>query len=182
MSDEKKSNEETQEGTVDTDELMVPLENPETDPVERARYFIEQVLGLAGFDIDDVTGEGDGNIEIDIDGPEARNLVRQPNGVDSPVVLDALAQLGRLVAFPGSTSSRPVVVDADDYRSRRHEQLGDLADYVGEKVEAEGNDINIYGMNSVDRRAVHRHLGERSDVKTQSKGYGVFRRLTVRES
>lgn len=162
-------------------ELQDALGDPTASPLDRARFFIAQAMAYAGFEVEVAVREDDGNILIDITGPDARAIVTQPNGVDSPVVLDALAALTRRVAFPGDTDSRPVIVDADNYRSRRTEQLGELAEYLVEKVTEDKLALSIYGMNSVDRRAVHRHMGEQKGAATQSTGNGLFRRLTVRE-
>lgn len=162
--------------------LEQALGDPTASPLERVRFFVEKTLAHAGFGNTTVTlREDDGNILVDIAGPDARAIVTQPNGVDSPVVLDALAALARRIAFPAESEPRPVVVDADNYRSRRTEQLGELADYLVDKVTQDGLAISIYGMNSVDRRAVHRAMGEGRGAVTQSAGVGIFRRLTVRQ-
>jgi spoIIIJ-associated protein len=84
----------------------------------------------------------------------------------------------RVVHKPGDPR-RHVSVDAEGYRARHEDQLGQMARKLGERVKAEGKVITFDPMSPRDRRIVHMALKEFPGVRTESNGEGPDRRVQI---
>ncbi len=151
------------------------------DATEAARAFLTHVLGLAGFEVAVEAEVEEDTILLDVSGPHAEELVTPPNRRSNPEVIDALSHLTQRAAFRGVRDTKTVLVDAAGFRTRRVELMARVADTISEKI-SKGIKMDVYGMNSVDRKVVHRHLSARDEISTNSVGNGIFRRLTIRNS
>ena len=72
-----------------------------------------------------------------------------------------------------------VVVDTEDYRSKRESSLVELAQELADKVKKSGRPLTTGPMNAQDRRVIHLALKETSDIRTKSKGEGNLRRVVI---
>lgn len=72
-----------------------------------------------------------------------------------------------------------VLVDVEGYLDTRKENLERLASRLAEKAARVGKPMTIGQMNAHDRRIVHLHLKENTDVRTQSIGEGYYRKLMI---
>lgn len=72
-----------------------------------------------------------------------------------------------------------VLVDVEGYLDTRRENLERLAGRLAEKAARVGKPMTIGQMNAHDRRIVHLHLKENTDVRTQSIGEGYYRKLMI---
>jgi spoIIIJ-associated protein len=72
-----------------------------------------------------------------------------------------------------------VVVDTEDYRSKRESSLVELAQELADKVKKAGRPLTTGPMNAQDRRVIHLALKEDPDIRTKSKGEGNLRRVVI---
>jgi spoIIIJ-associated protein len=76
---------------------------------------------------------------------------------------------------------RPVriVLDINDYRKRKAENLRRMAIRVGEKAKERGYSLTIGPFNAHDRRLIHIALKEDPSVRTESLGEGKLKKITI---
>jgi spoIIIJ-associated protein len=72
-----------------------------------------------------------------------------------------------------------VVVDTENYRSKREVSLTELAQQLGEKVKKSHRSLTTGPMNAQDRRIIHLSLKDDLEVRTKSKGEGNLRRVVI---
>lgn len=152
--------------------------NYDTDVVEQATDFLNQLFPLMGFDATATAQIHDKTVIFNVQGADAALLIRDSNGAIVPNLLSSLAWILKRARFAVATAFT-FVVDADGYRATRTELLESMAKDLSQKARM-GLEIDCYGMNAVDRRAVHYQLSNTPDVSTQSEGQSIFRRLKVR--
>lgn len=73
-----------------------------------------------------------------------------------------------------------ILVDVNGYRARRDRGLVGLAEETARKAQRTGQAVVLEPMNAIDRRAVHTALSGHKEVRTESLGEGVSRRVVVR--
>ncbi|HXV57487.1 MAG TPA: R3H domain-containing nucleic acid-binding protein, partial [Gaiellaceae bacterium] len=74
---------------------------------------------------------------------------------------------------------KELVVDAAGYRDRRRSSLEELADRAASDALQGGRAIALEPMTAVERKIVHVHLAERTDVETSSEGTEPNRHVVV---
>ncbi|HEV2773150.1 MAG TPA: R3H domain-containing nucleic acid-binding protein [Thermoleophilaceae bacterium] len=137
--------------------------------VERTREALE-VGGRARVS---ETGE---EIEILVEGEDDSALLIGKHGA----TIDALQHIAARVAFRGREGERKrVVIDAAGYRDRRQATLERAAERAADEALSFGRAVELEPMSSFERRLVHNHLADRSDVDTHSEGDEPDRRLVV---
>ncbi len=72
-----------------------------------------------------------------------------------------------------------VFIDIESYRARHQEALTQLAIKSGEKVKKTGKPVTLNPMNPHDRRIIHLALQGDKDVKTMSRGEGLYKKVVV---
>ncbi|MDQ1336458.1 MAG: spoIIIJ-associated protein [Thermodesulfobacteriota bacterium] len=72
-----------------------------------------------------------------------------------------------------------LIVDTENYRSKREMSLTELAQQLSEKVKKSHRSLTTGPMNAQDRRVVHLALKEDLEVRTKSKGEGNLRRVVI---
>ncbi len=93
--------------------------------------------------------------------------------------LDAIQYIVQKIVHKQQNARMRILVDVEGYRNRREESLTKLALHLGNKVKRSGKPATISPMNAYDRRIVHIALQGESEVRTQSKGTGSFRKLII---
>lgn len=72
-----------------------------------------------------------------------------------------------------------VIVDTENYRSKRESSLTELAQQLCDKVKKSRRSLTTGPMNAQDRRIIHLALKEDLEVRTKSKGEGNLRRVVI---
>jgi spoIIIJ-associated protein len=93
--------------------------------------------------------------------------------------LQALQYLVSKILQKETGENLSVVVDTEDYRSKREESLTELAHQLCDKVKRSRRPLTTGPMNAQDRRIIHLALKEDQDVRTKSKGEGSLRRVVI---
>jgi spoIIIJ-associated protein len=93
--------------------------------------------------------------------------------------LDALQLLVNVHAGRRHGNLR-VIVDAEDYRTRREEKLVRMADQTAKQVRKTRSSRLLEPMNPFERRLIHTALNDLKDIETKSEGDGLFKQVRVR--
>lgn len=72
-----------------------------------------------------------------------------------------------------------LVIDAEDYRTRREESLEAKAQKLAKKARKENRPVGVEPMNALDRRIVHMALKGEPGIETKSIGEGSSRRVLI---
>ena len=94
--------------------------------------------------------------------------------------INALQLLFTLMINNESIAYRPLHLDINGYRERRHKSLFEMADSAAVNATESGREILLPPLPSYERRAIHLHLESNDKVKTYSEGEGDQRRLVIR--
>ena len=143
--------------------------------VDIAKEFVENILKNSNIEADlSVTQEGN-VIKVDIKGEEASVLIgRRGETLDSIQLLTGLA-LNKI----NKNSSMRVVVDIENYRSKREESLIRYAQKVAREVIKTKKTKKLEYMNPYERRIIHSALQNNKSVSTYSEGTDPYRRLVI---
>jgi spoIIIJ-associated protein len=142
--------------------------------ISQATSFVKDLLEAAKLDL-----------EFRCDTEEEGMIVRL-YGQDAGMVLSNGARLlyainhilNRAFYEPG-TEAFNLLVDCNDYRSARAEELESLARKAAEGVNDSGELYLFEPMPASERRVVHLALAEAPGVMTESEGSGLERRVVV---
>ncbi len=93
--------------------------------------------------------------------------------------LDSLQYLTNLVANKGMANRCYIIVDVENYRSRREETLVQLAKRLGDKVRRTKKRVVLEPMNAYERKIIHLTLQDMPKVKTDSEGEGSYRHVVI---
>lgn len=140
-----------------------------------AKSFVKNILKNSNIDADlSVTQEGN-LIKVDIRGQEAASLIgRRGETLDSIQLLTGLA-LNKI----NKNSNMRVLIDIEDYRSKREESLIRYAHKVAREVAKTKITKKLDYMNPYERRIIHSALQNDKYVSTYSEGTDPYRRLVI---
>jgi spoIIIJ-associated protein len=147
---------------------------PDT-PAERVRDVLETVSAALGLNAD-VRVEDDGEtIRGSLDGDDLGLFIGRHGQT-----IDAVQHLAYKVANRESgRNGVRVVIDAAGYRARREHVLHRQADQAAADAVRSGRPVALDAMSATERKVVHEHLKDRSDVETYSEGTEPDRHLVV---
>ena len=145
----------------------------------RALGFVRTLVTKMQMDADVIVAPDDGEgsedeIRLEIEGPDAARIIGKKGNV-----LDAIQYLTTRVVHRPGDPRRHVSVDAEGYRARHEDQLGQMAKRLAERVAQEGKVITFDPMSPRDRRIVHMALREATGVRTESLGDEPDRRVQI---
>jgi spoIIIJ-associated protein len=147
----------------------------DTDLLPQAQDLLERILELMGekakvlgrFDEED-------RLSLGIDAEDPGLLIGKQGQT-----LEALQYLlTKMIAKKARRKVR-VFIDIESYRARHQEALTQLAIKSGEKAKKSGKPITLNPMNPHDRRIVHLALQGDKEVKTMSRGEGLYKKVVV---
>ena len=143
--------------------------------IDIAKAFVENILKNSKIDADlNVTQDGN-LIKVDIKGKDASALIgRRGETLDSIQLLTGLA-LNKI----NKNSNMRVLVDIEDYRSKREESLIRYAHKVAREVAKTKRNKKLDYMNPYERRIIHSALQNNKSVSTYSEGTDPYRRLVI---
>jgi spoIIIJ-associated protein len=147
----------------------------DADLLPQAQDLLERILELMGekakvigrFDEED-------RLSLGIDAEDPGLLIGKQGQT-----LEALQYLlTKMIAKKARRKVR-VFIDIESYRARHQEALTQLALKSGEKAKKSGKPITLNPMNPHDRRIVHLALQGDKEVKTMSRGEGLYKKVVV---
>ena len=93
--------------------------------------------------------------------------------------LDALQLLANVYAGHLGREDVRVILDTENYRVRREENLVHLAYTTADKVRTKRSSILLEPMNPFERRLIHTTLNDFTDIETKSEGEGLYKQVRV---
>ena len=93
--------------------------------------------------------------------------------------LDAIQYLTNLVAHKDVSGHCHIVVDVENYRSRREETLVNLAKRLASKVKRNRQKVSLEPMNAFERKIIHLALQNEKNIKTDSEGQEPYRHIVI---
>lgn len=140
-----------------------------------ANEFLTKVLAAMDAKAEIKIEEVDEVVKITLTGPDMGILIGYRGET-----LDSLQYLVSLVINKGKDEKyRRVILDTENYRSRREETLKRLALKVASKVKSSGKYLKLEPMNPYERRIIHASLQDDPNIDTYSEGEEPFRRVVV---
>lgn len=154
--------------------VVLKGEEPEEALVSQAQEILEQLLEKMQESAR-VTAEQEGErINLRIETEDAGLLIGKQGQT-----LDALQYLVTKILSKKSYKKARVTIDVEEYRARHNEALAHLALKYGEKVKRSGKSITLNPMNPYDRRIIHLALQGDKDLKTMSRGEGLYKKVVI---
>ena len=145
------------------------------DYVEEAYNFIRSVLDSMGILAEIKIKEDNDVININLTGPKM-GLVIGYRGE----TLDSLQYLISLVVNKHhDVPYKKVILDTENYRSKREETLKHVALKLANKVKKNKKAFKLEPMNPYERRIIHAALQENDTIITYSEGDEPFRRVVI---
>lgn len=93
--------------------------------------------------------------------------------------LDALQYLTNLTTNQGQTERHFIMLDIENYRSKREDTLRKLALRLAKKVRLEKEKIVLEPMNGYERKIIHLALQHEMNVRTDSEGQEPYRHVVI---
>lgn len=151
----------------------VPEQGPEAEGARAVREWCETALALAKLSMVVRTEENDTQIVVRLYGSDARLLIdRHGELLDAVQVLANKALVGRSV-------EKDIELDCEDFKGKRSEDLEQRAREVADRVRRGGREELLPAMTPIERRIVHIALRDDSDVTTESRGDGFYKRVAI---
>jgi spoIIIJ-associated protein len=159
----------------DTDEEIHEVERPSREDVEITVDVLQHILRYM-------------NIHATVQVRSTNPLTLNIRGINENLGLligrrgETLAALQLLVSLIVSHRTKHrmrIIVDAENYRERREENLRSLAQRVAQQVRSYRRSIALEAMPPNERRIVHIALADSNDISTESIGEGDERRVVI---
>ena len=147
---------------------------PEEDLLPRAREILEQVLLKMREPATVSATQEEDRISLLIATDDAGLLIGKQGQT-----LDALQYLVTKMLAKQTKKKVRIAIDVEAYRARHNEALTLLAQKYGEKVKRSGKSVTLNPMNPYDRRIVHMALQDDKDLKTISRGEGLYKKVII---
>lgn len=151
----------------------------ETGP--RIDEFLDNILELAGFDVDYDIESGEGQFEL-----EEPDIVVKFSGPDVDYLLEnkaevllSLEQLTLEFLRASSDEHSHLCFDANDHRALRMQELRLSALAAADRVRKSRVPFHFSPMNSRERRIIHLALNGQADVRSESVGMAPNRQVVV---
>lgn len=145
------------------------------DYIFEAKTFLRDVLNSMGIKAEIRIKEENDAVKVSLTGPDMGILIGYRGET-----LDSLQYLVSLVVNKGhETTYKRVVLDTENYRSKREETLKRLAQKVAGTVRRTGKLIRLEPMNPYERRIIHSALQDDRSIQTYSEGDEPYRRVVV---
>lgn len=160
----------TEEDDEDEQENVLPAEGQEEELI----LFLETLMSKMGFPGSvTVIGREPRKTIVRIDSDHSGILIgRKGKNLDAIQVL--VNVFAGKIGFPNR-----VVVDTENYRSRREENLVRMARKTADQVRRSRESRLLEPMNPFERRIIHTTLNGIDDIETKSEGEGLFKQVRI---
>jgi spoIIIJ-associated protein len=137
--------------------------------------FARGLLDRMGFPAEvTVNFREEGRLGLDIESDGSGILIGKQGKT-----LEALQFIVNLAAGRLGTEMTRIVLDTQDYRSRRERSLIRMANQVADQVRRSRESQLLEPLNPFERRLIHTSLARYGDIETVSEGDGLYKRIRV---
>lgn len=148
---------------------------PLLEPAEYLRRFVGDIVERVGLKAEIEVEEDEERVSVSLSGQRVGVLIGRRGKTlnDLQYLLNTIMrrQFGRL--------EKMIIVDAENYRSRRENTLTRLARSIARRVDAEGSEQALEPMTPQERRIIHLALKDHAGVTTYSKGEEPHRKVVI---
>ena len=146
----------------------------EEDLLPLAQELLQQLLEKMQESTKVTADQEDDRITLRIETEDAGLLIGKQGQT-----LDALQYLVTKMLAKKSRRKVRIAIDVEAYRARHNEALSHMARKYGDKVKRTGRAVILNPMNPYDRRIVHLALQGDKDLKTMSRGEGLYKKVVI---
>jgi len=177
---EKSAEEDTSEKTIEEKPVKrkstAAIRPDDLEDVSRheALDFLRKTCEKMGLTLEITAKKNEECIYFDIEGKDAGTIIGKRGQT-----LDAMQYLTSLVVNKEKEKYIRVVLDAENYRSKREKTLEQLADRLARKVVKTRRSVRLEPMNPYERMVIHATLQNDPKVKTRSEGEEPYRRVII---
>ena len=145
-------------------------------PVEDhiALEFLKEVTEQMGLVVEVSAKANEDSVLLNIQGKDSGTIIGKRGQT-----LDAIQYLTSLVVNKDQDNYVRVVVDAENYRSKREKTLEKLANRLADKVVKTKRNVRLEPMNPYERKVIHATLQNNPRVTTRSEGQDPYRRVII---
>ena len=146
------------------------------DPVEGhpVESFLKDIAEKMGIDLSFSVREGEDLVFVEITGKDTGTIIGKRGAT-----LDAVQCLASYVVNKDKGKYIRVILDAENYRSKRENTLVNLANRLAGKVERTKRSVTLEPMNPYERKVIHCTLQNHPRVKTRSEGKDPYRKVII---
>lgn len=165
----------------ETESVSGSVKSAVADPVPQGEFeeklvtFVKEIISKMGYEA-----------EVEVMFREERKIGLKMKSESSSILigrkgknLDALQLLANVYAGHLGHEEIRVILDTENYRVRREENLVHLAYNTADKVRSTKHSILLEPMNPFERRLIHTTLNDFSDIETKSEGEGLYKQVRV---
>lgn len=140
------------------------------------RGVLTNLLGHMGYSVTvkDYRNVEEGKLMVDLESEFAGYIIGKHGRT-----LEALQFMTNLIVEKITGEQPKILLDIENYRERRAQHLMEIARKTGEYVLRTGKSRLLDPLNPYERRLVHMALQDNENVKTESEGNGVYKRVRV---
>jgi len=133
--------------------------------IEIIKDFIDGIIEKLNLQCEANVEETEDSYKVDLVGPDAHILIGYRGDV-----LDSIQYLTLLLINKNGESNKRLVIDGENYRSKREVTLSKLAKSLAYQVSKSGRPKQLEPMNPFERRIIHSALANDKYVTTESEG------------
>ncbi len=131
---------------------------------DTAQRILDQMLSMIGYDYKIESSIKDGEIYLHVQSPEAGRLI----GRRAQMIQSIQLLVNRILQRELDDKAPRCVVDVENYRQRRSDELEQKALQIASEAKESGRPVKMQPMNAFDRRTIHRVLSADEGVETES--------------
>ena len=141
------------------------------------KNLVEELISKMNLELDVTVEEQEELFLVDVTGKDAALLIgKRGESLDSfSFLVNNIYNKGRK-----HEEYKKVVVDSNNYKSKREDTLKILAERMAAKAVRENREVRMEPMNANERRLIHSALSDHSKVETESHGNEPNRYVIIR--
>ncbi len=152
-----------------------PETQEEKDAIAVAKEALENILALIPMEGTEVIASYvDNTINLNIEGDKSGLLIGRKGKT-----LDALQFIVNKIVNKSLEKRTRVLIDSENYRSRRKEFLVEMAKRMGDKAKKINKPVATNLLNPHDRRIVHLALKDDAELDTKGSGEGILKKVVI---
>ena len=140
-------------------------------PIEK---FLSDIAEQMGIELTFSVKANNEIVFVDIQGKDTGTIIGKRGAT-----LDAVQCLASYVVNKDENKYIRVILDAENYRSKREKTLVNLANRLAAKVEKSRHSVTLEPMNPYERKVIHCTLQNHPRVKTRSEGKDPYRKVVI---
>lgn len=141
---------------------------------DKAKGFLNRLFQLMDVDATVDIAETSELLDIKINGPQMGIVIGHRGET-----LDAIQYLTSLAINKEKDKYKRVIIDTEEYRSKREETLKRLAKRLAQRVYKTKRRVVLEPMNPFERRVIHATLQNDPHVNTHSEGEEPYRKVVI---